>query len=586
MTGQPVGGVAAKAFPVARSESRLLVPALMFIALVVAAVASLGTPLITSVATSFHVSLGSAQWTLTVALLSGAVATPVLGRLGAGPHRRATILATLAVVVAGSALTVLPLPFAWLLAGRAAQGVGLGLTALMMGVARDHLPEERSAAVIALISVVSIIGAGVGYPLAALLAELGGVRAAYGLGLVVTAAALMTAWRSMPEAPEGRSAHVDVAGAVVLAAALLLVLFLAGERSLWSRHLAVAAGLAAVAVVLLYVWAVIELRSATPLVDVRAVRHPAVAGANLAMFVGGIGMYLLLTLITRYAQTPHGAGYGFGLTTFVAGLVLIPFSVLGFVAGKLTPRVRTRIADHLLLAGSAVVVGGGFALFAAARSDLAELFAAMGVLGFGVGGFSAAMPGVILAVTPKSETSSAMSFNYVVRSVGYSLGSAIGGLILAAGTGPGRLFPDDSAYTTAALVGIGAMAITTLTSLALARRRSSETNPQVRCTHPDTGGSMPKGYWVSAYRTISDPEKLAAYNKLAGPAVKAGGGRVLARGGRVVAHDAGIAERTVLIEFDSFEQAVAAHESAAYQEALVALSDGVERDFRIVEGID
>ncbi|MFE3627270.1 MFS transporter [Streptomyces goshikiensis] len=479
MTGQPVGGVAVKALPATRSEARLLVPALTFIALVVAAVASLGTPLITSVATSFHVSLGSAQWTLTIALLSGAVATPVLGRLGAGPHRRATILVTLAVVVAGSALTVLPLPFAWLLAGRAAQGVGLGLTALMMGVARDHLPEERGAAVIALISVVSIIGAGVGYPLAALLAELGGVRATYGLGLVVTAAALLTAWRFMPEAPEGRSAHVDVAGAVVLAAALLLVLFLAGERNLWSRHLAVAAGLAVVAVVLLCVWAVIELRSTTPLVDVRAVRHPAVAGANLAMLVGGIGMYLLLTLITRYAQTPHGAGqgYGFGLTTFVAGLVLIPFSVLGFVAGKLTPRIRTRIAAPLLLAGSAVVVGGAFALFAVARSDLAELFAAMGVLGFGVGGFSAAMPGVILAVTPKSETSSAMSFNYVVRSVGYSLGSAIGGLILTAGTGPGHLFPDDSAYTTAALVGIGAMAITTLTSLALARRGSSETNP-------------------------------------------------------------------------------------------------------------
>ncbi|WP_256862883.1 hypothetical protein [Microbispora sp. GKU 823] len=83
MTGQPVGWGTVKASPVARSEARLLVPALMFIALVVAAVASLGTPLITSVATSFHVSLGSAQWTLTVALLSGAVATPVLGRLGA-----------------------------------------------------------------------------------------------------------------------------------------------------------------------------------------------------------------------------------------------------------------------------------------------------------------------------------------------------------------------------------------------------------------------------------------------------------------------------------------------------------------------
>ena len=97
---------------------------------------------------------------------------------------------------------------------------------------------------------------------------------------------------------------------------------------------------------------------------------------------------------------------------------------------------------------------------------------------------------------------------------------------------------------------------------------------------------MPKGYWVSVYRTISDPEKLAAYNELAGPAVPLGGGRTLVRGGRVAAHDAGIAQRTVLVEFDSFEQALAARESEAYQEALVALSDGVERDFRIVEGID
>lgn len=457
------------------SEARLLVPALMFIALVVAAVASLGTPLITSVATTFHVSLDSAQWTLTIALLSGAVATPVLGRLGAGPHRRAGILVTLAVVVAGSALTVLPLPFAWLLAGRAAQGVGLGLTALMMGVARDHLPEERSAATIALISVVSIIGVGVGYPLAGLLTEFGGVRAAYGLGLLVTAIALLIAWRSVPDAPEGRSARVDVTAALLLTGGLFLVLFLASQPGLWSRHLAVAVVLAVGAVLLLCIWTASELRSTTPLVDVRALRHAAVAGANVAMFVGGIGMYLLLTLITRYAQTPRSAGYGFGLTTLVAGLVLIPFSALGFVAGKLTPRLRKRIDAPLLLAGSAVVVGAGFVLFAAARSNLAELFIAMGVLGFGTGSFSAAMPGVILAVTPQRETSSAMSFNYVVRSVGYSLGSAIGGLVLAAGTDTGRLFPNEDAYTTAALIGIAAMVITTMASLALIRPRAADT---------------------------------------------------------------------------------------------------------------
>ena len=290
------------------AEPRLLVPSLMFVALVVAAIGSLGAPLITSVATTFHVSLDSAQWTLTITLLSGALATPVLGRLGAGSRRRETILATLGVVVAGSALTVLPLPFAWLLVGRAAQGVGLGLTALMMGVARDHLPEARSAPTIALVSVASTIGIGIGYPLAGLLTDLGGIRAAYGLGLFVTAVAFLAAWRSMPMSPGGRSAHVDVTGALLLAGGLFLVLFLASETNLWSRHLGLAVALAVAAAFLLCVWTVSELRSKAPLVDVRAVRHPAVAGANIAMLVGGVGMYLLLTLITRYSQTPQGAG--------------------------------------------------------------------------------------------------------------------------------------------------------------------------------------------------------------------------------------------------------------------------------------
>ncbi|GGW82576.1 DUF1330 domain-containing protein [Streptomyces galilaeus] len=98
---------------------------------------------------------------------------------------------------------------------------------------------------------------------------------------------------------------------------------------------------------------------------------------------------------------------------------------------------------------------------------------------------------------------------------------------------------------------------------------------------------MAKGYWVSVYPAVSDPEGLTAYDKLAGPAVQAGGGRVLSLlGGRVVAHEAGLTQRAVLIEFDSFEQAVAAYGSEAYQKALVALPDGVERDFRIIDGID
>jgi uncharacterized protein (DUF1330 family) len=96
---------------------------------------------------------------------------------------------------------------------------------------------------------------------------------------------------------------------------------------------------------------------------------------------------------------------------------------------------------------------------------------------------------------------------------------------------------------------------------------------------------MPKAYWVSTYRTIHDPAKLAAYAKLAGPSIQANGGRFLARSTAVKAYEQGVAQRTVIVEFDSVEQAIACHDCAAYQEALRALGDGVERDLRIVEGV-
>ncbi len=95
---------------------------------------------------------------------------------------------------------------------------------------------------------------------------------------------------------------------------------------------------------------------------------------------------------------------------------------------------------------------------------------------------------------------------------------------------------------------------------------------------------MPKAYWISTYRVINDADKLAAYAKLAGPAIMAGGGRFLARGLPAMVYELGIKQRTVLVEFDSVAQAMAAHDSPAYKEALDALGDGADREIRIVEG--
>jgi len=96
---------------------------------------------------------------------------------------------------------------------------------------------------------------------------------------------------------------------------------------------------------------------------------------------------------------------------------------------------------------------------------------------------------------------------------------------------------------------------------------------------------MPKAYWVSTYRTVNDQDKLAAYAKLAGPALTANGARFLARGVPSKVFELGLMQRTVLIEFDSVEQAVAAHDSPEYKEALDALGDGADREIRIIEGI-
>ena len=96
---------------------------------------------------------------------------------------------------------------------------------------------------------------------------------------------------------------------------------------------------------------------------------------------------------------------------------------------------------------------------------------------------------------------------------------------------------------------------------------------------------MAKAYWIATYFSISNPDALAEYAKLAGPAISANGGRFLARGTAAKAYEAGLTQRVVIIEFDSVERAVAAHDSEGYQAALKAFNNAAKRDLRIIEGL-
>src|SRR3954451_6598062 len=147
------------------------VPSLLAIGLVVSVIRSLGAPLIPTIAAELHASLGAAQWSLTAPVLVGAVASPLVGRLGDGPHRRTVLLVCLALVTLGGVVAALAASLPVLVGGRALQGLGLALMPLTMASARVLLSPARAGEVIALLSVIAAVGIGLGYPITGFIAD-------------------------------------------------------------------------------------------------------------------------------------------------------------------------------------------------------------------------------------------------------------------------------------------------------------------------------------------------------------------------------------------------------------------------------
>lgn len=448
---------------------RPLVPVLVYLGMVVAVVSSLGAPLVPTIAAATHVSLADAQWSLTITLLVGALATPAMGRLGDGPRRREVVLATLAIIAVGSLLAALSAPFWVLLVGRAMMGTGLGLIPLAMAAARDALSGEQSRSAVAVLSVTTVAGIGLGYPLTGLIADTAGFRTAFAFGAVVAAIALVGAALVFPSTRERPVAPLDVVGAVLLGVSFAGLLLALSEIETWSTARLLTVTVLSVALLGLFVRQ--ELRCPHPLVDLRLLRSRAVLTADVTSLLAGTGMYVLLSLAIRLVQTPRSAGYGFGGSVVVAGLVLLPFSVMSVVASRITPYLaRTCTPRAILPLGCAIFVAAEL-LFVLDRGHLWELFVIMGVAGLGVGFTFAALPALIVAAVPETETGSALSVNQVLRYLGYSLGSALSATVLQAHTAPGARLPGDSGYTTAALVGIGVLALGGVLSVLLPERR-------------------------------------------------------------------------------------------------------------------
>ncbi|WP_251076376.1 MFS transporter [Streptomyces benahoarensis] len=452
-------------------QERALVPVLVSVGMLVAIISSLGAPLIPTIARVDHVSLELAQWSLTVTMLVGAVVTPLMGRLGDGPHRRRVILGGLVLTLSGSLLAALPTGFTGLLAGRALQGVGIALTPLTMATARDALPPERARHTVATLSLTAAAGVGLGYPLTGVLARYLGLHAGFWFAALASALALVALAVVLPPSPRRPQHPLDITGALLLAAGMagLLLTTTAGGRWGWTSPRLI--GLAGASVALLAWWVVHELRTPHPLVDVRLVRDRPVLAADLTAVLSGVGMYVMLSLVPQYVQTPRSAGYGFGASVVIAGLILTPFSVASMVSGRLVRLASRSVPPGRMLPLGCLICLGGTALFTCVRGGLWEAFVAMGLIGLGAGVTMSVMPALIVGSVPAHETSSAMSFNQVVKYIGYSSGSAFTAAVLAAHPGTGGL-PAESGYRVAGLAGCGVWVVTALVGYLLVRVRS------------------------------------------------------------------------------------------------------------------
>jgi len=452
-------------------RGRALTPVLVYVGMLVAVVSSLGSPLIPTIAADYGVSLGDAQWTLTVTLLVGALVSPVIGRLGDGPRRRGVLLTALGVVVAGSVLAALPsAPFLALVTGRAMQGVGLALLPLAMSIARDHLETGRSRSTLATLSVTTVVGVGLGYPITGLIAEHLSFRAGFTLAAVLGVVAMVAVALVVPVSDHKTADPFDGLGAVLLGVGVAGLVLAISEGESWGWASPGLLALAAGSVLFLALCTLHELRTAHPLVDLRLMRHRTVLTANVTGALAGVGMYMLMSMVIRYVQTPTSVSYGLGASVVVSGLILLPMSVASFSATTLVTHLSRWLSPTRILPIGALLFAVALLVFALGRSDLWEILVVMAIAGLGIGSSFSVLPRLIVSAVPADATSSALALNQVLRTVGFSIGSALSATILTAHTGVGSPYPTSSGYTVGALVAVALCVVTAVVSVALQGR--------------------------------------------------------------------------------------------------------------------
>ncbi|MEV6052168.1 MFS transporter [Streptomyces sp. NPDC052107] len=469
----------------ARRAGGAVVPVLAFAGIVVAVMQTLLVPVIKDLPQLLDTAPSNATWVLTSTLLSGAVATPIMGRLGDLYGKRRMLILSLAVMVVGALVSALTSQLLTMIVGRTLQGFAMGAIPLGIGLMRDMLPRERLGSAMALMSSSIGVGGGLALPAAALVAQHTNWHALFygaaGLGVLSIVLTLLV----VPESPMRAEGSFDLLGALGLSTGLVLLLLPITKGSDWGWSSGTTLGLFAASLVVLLLWGLFELRVKAPLVDLRTTARPAVLFTNLASIMVGVAFYVVSLVLPQLLQLPKATGYGLGQSMVVAGLCVAPLGLTMMFTAPVYARLSAKYGPKTTLIIGLLIIalgyGGGLGLMDAAWQTIITSV----VLGAGIGLAYSSLPALIVGAVPASETGAANGLNTLMRSIGTSVSSAVIGMVLAntAKNAGGIAIPTMHGFRVSFLIATAAVAAGLLMALFLPKAsRPAQQHAQLRAS--------------------------------------------------------------------------------------------------------
>jgi EmrB/QacA subfamily drug resistance transporter len=435
-------------------------------------------PALPTLQSSLDTSTTWVTWVFTGFLLSAAVSTPILGKLGDRFGKERLLVLSLSVFFVGTIGCAAAWNIGSLIAFRAASGAGAAVFPLSFGIIRDEFPPEKMKVGIGLLSAVFGIGGGLGLVFAGLIIDNLSWRWLFIAGAVPVGITVVLVHKLVPESPVRSESRIDLVGATLLSGTLITLLVALSEGETWGWTSAQTLGLSAASIVLGAAFVLAELRVSEPLIDTKVFVERPVLLTNITALIAGFAMFGAFSLLPRFIEAPTGlpaavaeqVRYGFGASATRAGLYLVPSSVMMLFAGPVAGLLGRRFGSKWPLCAGMLLVSLGAGLLGAWHDHPWQIVIAMSALGAGIAFAFASMAALITEAVPPTETGIATGINTVMRTIGAVIGGQVGAAVLTSSTIAGTGVPTESAYAMAFYLSCAAALVAAGVAVFVTRR--------------------------------------------------------------------------------------------------------------------